>query len=138
MAYVFSRKGVLDSTTVVLDRVQEQIEYFKSHLQSELITTQIHVFVIERRRIVSEYIKKGDLTKAFEISQKTYEFAPKDGIAISLFAVLYLLRNEYTEAVRILEPIKEEKEELKINFQYFENKNIQHRDFGRIKLEFGF
>lgn len=88
-----------------------------------------------RGKLIRIFIKTKNLEKAYKNAQRMNQLNPNDDSVEALLATTLIFQNKYDQALSIFKNI-EDKTIITTTFLYFEDKEITHKDFSRIRAYF--
>ena len=90
---------------------------------------------INRGKLIGDFIKNKDIEKAYQIAKRMNELFPNDDNIEALFATTLVFQNKYDNALVIFNKI-DDKTVISTTFSFFENKQLSHKDFSKIRAYF--
>ena len=90
---------------------------------------------INRRILIIEFIKNKEIKRASQNAEKLVQLIPNDDNIEAVFATTLIFLNNYDEALAIFNKI-EDKIVISKTLTYFENKQLSHKDFIKIRTYF--
>ena len=88
-----------------------------------------------RGNLIGDFIKNQDFEKAYQIAKRMNELFPNEDNIDALLATTLVFQNKYDKALIIFNKI-EDKTVISNTFAYFEEKQLSHKDFNKIRAYF--
>jgi tetratricopeptide (TPR) repeat protein len=130
-------KEAWDSTTIVLDTIKVNIDFYRKITNDEWIDNYLLDYISVNRLLVIHLLKSNQFSRAEQTSSAIYDFIPDMETALTTFAIVKIFGNRYEDAVQLFDLLTENKKKaVKSTLNFFEKNGIRHQDFARLRQHF--
>ena len=122
-----------DKAEKCLNQIEEIT--IKQNDDKNLINQLNYAISESRGKLISDFIRNKDFDKAYQIAKRTNELFPNEDNIEALLATTLIFQNKYDEALVIFNKVVD-KTVISDTFAYFEEKQLSHKDFSKIRTYF--